>query len=366
MNKRIFGMLILLLVFCTVQAQVRGTVKGKKKTVTTTTDTKANTTAKGKLFGKGKKAQTNSQNVLKGDGRKRGRLLGGLWKRGGEGIVSFSHTNYARWEAGVLNNTTIVGNINLFADMEYNNWLWENDGRFILGFVMTEGITEWRKGDDVIDIDSKLGYKLSEKTYWSTLATFDSQFAPGRVFSMVDANQDSLLVSRFASPAIISLGTGVDYKAKSWLSLYFSPLTFRGVIVADDVIANIEGAAGGGLYGNKLGQNFKPELGARFTAKAEKELIKNISWTSMLDLYSNFLENSRGENKPQNIDILWVNNFGFKVNRFISATLETTLKYDDEIAVVKNRGENGERLGRGTQFKSFFGIGLTYKFGAKE
>ena len=320
------------------------------------------------------------------------------WTKGGEGLLNFSYTNFSKWVDGVANNTAIIGNLNLFADMKSGKWLWENDGRFVLGYVNTENISGWLKGDDVIDLDSKLGYKLSEKAFWSTLLTFDSQFAAGynlasRIIAdtttadpidVVEIKSSSDPISRFMSPGIITFGTGIDYKPLDWVSIYFSPVTFKGIIVNDDFISAT------GIHGNQpgvvdstysisdgegkiiynvleAGQKFKPELGARLMLGAKKNLTDNISWMSGLELFSNFLDNKYGEKKPQNIDVNWVNTFGFKINKYLTATLENTLRYDDEMDVIKNRKEIREDgakpyIGKDLQVKNFLGIGLTYKF----
>ncbi len=314
------------------------------------------------------------------------------WKKGGEGIINFSNTSFGDWTSGALNSTAVTGNLALFADYKMGKWLWENDGRFTMGFISTEGVRDWRKADDVIDIDSKLGYQINDKLYWSTLATFDSQFAPTRYYTadtIATYDYDAPVVSRFAAPAIFTLGTGFDYKPTDFISIYFSPLTFKGIYVGDPLAAAFGtfGNVGGDvdtigtlgmingpadtLTNNRFkefvvkeeGTAFKPELGAKFIMGIKRDIIKNISWTSNLELFSNYLENKFGDVKPQNLDVSWVNNFGFTVNRFIKASFETTLLYDDEIDVVKNRGKSDEYVGKGLQNKTFFGVGFTYKFG---
>lgn len=286
-----------------------------------------------------------------------------LWKKGGEGKLDFSHTNFGNWTEGALNATTAILNLTLFGHYKKDKISWDNDGRFTLGFLNTENIKSWRKADDVIKLQSKFGYALNKKLNWATLGTFDSQFAPtfnftGDTIPGTDFNAPT--VAKFLSPAFFTIGTGLDYKPNDWISIYFSPATFRALIVNDQAIANL------GLYGNKvengIGDKFKPEMGAQFIGDLKKEVLKNVTFGSHLELFSNLLNNRFGETKPQNIDILWTNSLRFTVNKYIAATVENTLRYDDEVVVVKNRGEEGQYNGKGLQTKSFFGIGLTYKF----
>ena len=46
-------------------------------------------------------------------------------------------------------------------------------------------------------------------------------------------------------------------------------------------------------------------------------------------------------------------------NKFLSATLNTTLKYDND---VKTFEDNGEKRGAKVQFKEILGIGVAYNF----
>lgn len=286
-----------------------------------------------------------------------------LWKKGGEGKLDFSHTNFGNWTQGALNATTAIANITMFGHYKKAKVSWDNDARFTLGFVNTEGINDWRKADDVIRIQSKLGYGISKKLNWSVLGAFDSQFAPTLNFTgdtIPGSDYKAPAIARFLSPAFISIGTGLDYKPTDWISVYFSPATFRALLVLDQDIANL------GLYGNRvengIGDKFKPEMGAQLIGDLKKEVVKNVTFLSHLELFSNILNNRFGETKPQNIDILWINSLRFTVNKFIAATVENTLRYDDEVVVVKNRGEADQYNGKSLQTKSFFGIGLTYKF----
>ncbi len=311
------------------------------------------------------------------------------WKKGGEGIINTSLTSFSQWAEGGVNNINLVGNLNLFADRKIGNWLWENDGRFTLGFTRTK-VDGFLKGADIIDIDSKIGRKLNEKLYASGLFTFDSQFLEGvflsdnkikRVagntdtltyvpgsndFAGLEVGRDSLGRSKFLAPAVITFGAGLDYKPVDWVSVYFSPITFKGIIVNDQVIAD------SGVHGNRVdiengvavGRRFKPELGARLTVGAKRNITENLSAASTLDLYSNFLQNNFGEVKPQNIDVLWVTSLGLKLTKYIAANFEYTLKYDDEILVPKKISSDSDAVysGKGIQSKSFLGVGFTYKF----
>lgn len=60
-----------------------------------------------------------------------------------------------------------------------------------------------------------------------------------------------------------------------------------------------------------------------------------------------------------NVDIDWDVLVNFKINKFLSANINTTLKYDDD---VKSVDENGVQGGPKIQFKEVIGIGVSYNF----
>ncbi len=83
--------------------------------------------------------------------------------------------------------------------------------------------------------------------------------------------------------------------------------------------------------------------------------MQNITLTTKLGLFSNYAHN------PQNIDVLWDVLVSMKINKLISATLNFTVKYDDDEFVPKKSGDIFYS-GKGTQFREAFGVGLSYKF----
>ena len=48
-----------------------------------------------------------------------------------------------------------------------------------------------------------------------------------------------------------------------------------------------------------------------------------------------------------------------KINKYLNATLNTTLKYDND---VKTINDEGEKRGAQVQFKDILGIGVAYNF----
>jgi Protein of unknown function (DUF3078) len=292
-------------------------------------------------------AQTNAQDaeaVQKNFNSKVGNPVDTLqgWHKGG--VVNFSLTqgSLQNWAAGGDDfSLSLDGFANLFANYRKGKNEWDNNLLMSYGMLKTTSLG-MRKTDDNFDLTSKYGYQLSSKWYMGALFDFRTQFANGYLYP-----DDSTIVSRAFAPAYASLAFGFNYQPANYFSLFLSPVNSRFVIVADPALAR-EGA-----YGVDTGKEMVYQLGAYASAQFNKEIMKNISWTTRLDLFSNYLKN------PQNIKVYWTSLISLKVNTLITVSLNTELIYDDDIRVWQNsEGVYGPR----TQFKEVLGIGFTYKW----
>ena len=65
---------------------------------------------------------------------------------------------------------------------------------------------------------------------------------------------------------------------------------------------------------------------------------------------------------PQNIVVNWETLIAFKVNKFLSANINTQLIYDDKIKVPVTRNGEATSIGSLIQFKEILGVGFSYNF----
>jgi 3-oxoacyl-[acyl-carrier-protein] synthase III len=150
------------------------------------------------------------------------------------------------------------------------------------------------------------------------------------------------------SPAYVLLSPGLDFKPNDQLSVFFSPVTARYVIVMDDHLA------AQGAFGVDTGKHVKSEFGAYLSFNWVAQIAKNIVYKTRCDLFSDYKHN------PQNIDVFWTNTLNLQVNKYISANISMDMIYDDDVKVFKNTktGVMGPRL----QIKEVIGVGFTAKF----
>ncbi len=271
-----------------------------------------------------------------------------LWKFNGTTSLNVSQLSLTNWAAGGDNSLSGNALINLAANYAKEKTSWEN--KLILGFGLNkQGGDPTRKSDDQIDFASKLGLKASEKWFYTGLLGFKTQFAPGYDNP---GDVDRLKISDFMSPAYLSFSLGMDYKPSDAFSLFLSPLSTKFTFVLDEDLSSA------GSFGLDPGQKTRAELGAYIKMAYKKEILKNVTLDTKIDLFSNYLDN------PQYIDVNWDLLLTFKVNEYLSASLITQLIYDYDIKFGKDTTGDGvnDTFESKVQFKELFGLGLTYSF----
>jgi hypothetical protein len=144
----------------------------------------------------------------------------------------------------------------------------------------------------------------------------------------------------------------MDYKPKDKFTLYLSPFSGKTTFVKDTLLSSL------GAFGVTPGQNIRYEFGGYAKAQLILNLMKNVTYTTKLDLFSNYLKN------PQNVDVNWENLITMKINGFFSANAMFVMLYDDDVKVNIDSNNDGvyDMQGSRLQMKQLFGIGLTYKF----
>jgi hypothetical protein len=153
---------------------------------------------------------------------------------------------------------------------------------------------------------------------------------------------------------------GMDYKPNAYFSAFIAPVTARITFVRNQALSD-EGA-----FGVDPGKKSKSEFGGYLRViytrnDFKSEFLKNVSFTTKVDLFSNYAD------KPQNLVVNWETLISLKVNKFISANLNTQLIYDDKIRILDDKNGNGiadpgESFGPKVQFKEILGVGLSYNF----
>ena len=263
------------------------------------------------------------------------------WKKGGLYSINISQGSLSNWAAGGDDFSLSVNSVlSLFAFYKNGKHSWDNTFDFNIGYVNTSSLGS-RKNDDRFDFLSKYGHALTSKLNLATLLNLRSQLFKGFTYG----NNVKTFSSTFRAPGYLLLSLGLDYKPTKNLSIFFSPVTARWVIVRDTALSNK------GLYGVEPGKKSALEFGAFATIGYLKEFNKFITYKGRLDLFSNY------RNNPQNIDLFMSNILNAKLGKVLSVSWSVDLIYDDDVRLF---GDN--QTSPALQVKSLVGIGLLLRF----
>jgi len=277
------------------------------------------------------------------------------WKKGGVFALNLAQTSLSNWAAGGQSSFAVSGIFSVFANYKQGKSAWDNSLDVGYGLLKQGKDADYMKTDDKIDFVSKYGREAFKNFYYSGLLNFRTQMRPGYKYPDTES-----IISDLFSPAYLLLALGLDYKPNPYFSAFLAPLTAKFTFVTN------ESLSAAGAFGVTPGEKSRSEIGGYIRAIYSRndfkgEFLKNISFTTKIDLFSNYGHN------PQNIDVMWENLIALKVNKFISVNFNTVLLYDDDIKVPVDRNGNGlfestEAPGPRTQFKEILGIGFSYKF----
>lgn len=264
------------------------------------------------------------------------------WKIDGVMGVNFSQTSLTNWSSGGENS--LAGNAYLNGALTYKlgYWAWENNLALDYGLARTAS-TGVRKSTDKIDFASKLGYKATEKLFYTTLFDFKTQFSDGYKYD----GDNRKRISDFMAPAYSTLSLGLDYKPNDNFSLYYSPLAAKMTWVRDD------GFSQEGMFGVNSGDHFKGEFGSYLKTVYKLKVMENVDLISKVALFTAY-DKSFG-----NVDVDWDVLINMKINKILSATFNTTMRYDDNVNYID---QDGNSKGPKVQFRQILGIGLAYNF----
>ncbi len=254
------------------------------------------------------------------------------WKRSGNAVFLFNQSAFNNeWLGGGTSN--IAGNIGINYDMNYSSktTIWDN--KFIAAYGLTKlKDQDMTKSDDRLEFTSLYGKKAGQGNwYYSGFANFKTQMDSG--FDLASGTK----ISHFFSPAYLQVGPGMLWKKSDNLKVNIAPATSRLIFV------HKEFTEFGPSFGVEQGDTSRFEFGAAVNAYYKFNLMENVSWENILNLYSNYLD------KPQNVDVDYQANIVMKINKYMSANIAFQAIYDDNAI-------------KAVQVRQVFGLGVNYGF----
>jgi hypothetical protein len=276
------------------------------------------------------------------------------WKYRTEANLAFSQTALFNWVKGGEKSLSSLLDVTGYAD--YNNKQSKlsssNFARIKLGFLAS-GDNPIRKNTDLIETNSKLNHKAFGKFDFSAIMLFKTQILSGYNYP-----NDSVPVSKFINPAILTLGLGLDFKPNATTSINFSPLSYKGTYMTDTL--HIDQTK----YGIPADRKSLHEPGLSFMVTNVWKPYKSLSVTNRLQLFTNYIHN------PQNIDVDWEMILTANLNWFTDLRVNTHMIFDDDTKTpvldennkpVLNPDGTQKKTAR-IQFKEMIGLSLAFRF----
>ncbi|MCF6360451.1 MAG: DUF3078 domain-containing protein [Cyclobacteriaceae bacterium] len=268
-----------------------------------------------------------------------------VWKINGAVGFKFNQVALTNWVAGGQNSLALNTTFDIALNYAKDKWKWDNLVHLGYG-ISKQGEDPLNKTDDQILINTNLGYELKGPWYATFNANFRTQFVNG-----YDLPNDSVVISTFMAPGYLVAGLGIEYKPNDNFVFLINPIANKTTFVMDDLLA------AQGAYGVDSSANIRAEFGAFLSLFYKKEIVKNVTFTTLYTMFGNYEDLAVW-------DINWDLILDFKINSFMEANLTTNLIYDQDIAIPVDRTGDGikESVGPRVQFRQALGIGLTAKF----
>ncbi len=266
------------------------------------------------------------------------------WKSGGSFGLALDQLALFNPRIGAGENRIGFGGIgSVFANKKAGRFTWGNLLTLQLG-VQKIGSNSWQKNIDAMRFGTKIGYQTKNpKLFYAVIGNLETQITPTYEGNFLKKTTDSSKInSKLFAPAFIEVLPGIDYRPNSHLSLLFSPVAMKLILVSDQNIAN-QGVFGTEKRDDGTFNTSRLFVGAALAARYNNKFVKDkIILNSRLDLFSNYLKD------PQNIDVRFINDIGVAIFKNISINLILDYFYDDDVLVQKKDSDGKyTRTGKG-------------------
>jgi hypothetical protein len=238
------------------------------------------------------------------------------WLKEISGGLNLNQASFSdNWKGGGVNSVAFSVYLTGRAGYAKDKWSWDNQFDFIYGVVKNKG-EDGRKSNDVLFVDSKVGYKINDKWNYFIGVNLLSQFTPGYNFT----DMERTLISKFANPAFLTTAIGLEYKPNDEFSLRISPFSPRWTFVTDtDLYLNIPKN-----YGVEIGETVRSEwLAFSLLADWNKKLSENLTIKMRYQMFANY-ETIDFKTIDHRLDVALI----AKVSNLINVSLTSLTIYD--------------------------------------
>ena len=303
------------------------------------------------------------------------------WTNSVKTNINFAQTSLHDWAAGGFNNVTLGAYVDANANYAKDKLKWTNRLQLDYGFLYSDDKPIIQKVKDQIYLQSNGALDTPVKNlYYSADFSFKTQFGNNYTYgtpavadpSKQDWKDARVLKSGLFAPAYVTLGLGIKWTPKPWLTANFAPLTGGFVIVDDPLLRKAYGMElhsryqdalpdpapeAGSVAEGRLYRSSRFEFGAQLKLDGKVVINDNLEYSTQLVLFSNYLKN------PQNLRVNWDNRIFWKLAKYFTMTFSTNMIYDDTIRIKNEDHPNGIRI---DQWKQVLEFGFTYTIASKK
>jgi hypothetical protein len=275
------------------------------------------------------------------------------WKIASTVRLNFAQTGFANWSAGGENSVATNTFFTISANYKKESWAWDTkfDTEFGLVYISRKDTDrgKWEKSADKIQIATTFGYTHNDKLYYSFLGEFKTQYAKSHF--------NDKYISTFMAPGYLNLGLGMDYKEPEKFLLFGMPIkdftVFYSLLIARFSFVLDEKLSRAGAFGVKSGEYVKKQIGMGAKMAFKINPVENVFISTTLNLFTPYVD------KFFNFVVDWDTVVNMKINKYLSATLHLSLKYDEKVRSMDNANNpQGPRV----QLKEMLGLGMVYSF----
>ncbi len=273
---------------------------------------------------------------------------GSMWTKGAKFQVHASQ-NYIspNWYKGGESNMAVTTYAMGYFNYDNRKGLqWENKAEWKLGlYGMASDSLRWlRVNEDLLRLNSKLGYKAFKNFFYT--AEWDIQTS---LFNTYKSNTYIRTSGPF-SPIRMNLSAGMDYKYKSIVSVFLSPLSYKWVYVAD--MSRKEGVLLEENIAHQVGITDGTRLSNQLGALVRTDFNYDFNESIGMEVHFSFFGNYVGKIKGIEVGCEIIGNF--KINRFLSTKVSIYPRYDST-TIPADGGK--PKL----QFYELISLGFNYK-----
>lgn len=238
------------------------------------------------------------------------------WKRRLEIGLNLNQASFTpNWKGGGTNNFALGTLASGSLSYTQGKFSWMNDLQLQYGFQQNKGQTR-RKTQDLVFIDSKLGYEISPKLNAFGAINFVSQFAPGLNYSKDPAgNEIATVISRWMAPGYLTQSFGIQYKPVDYFMVRMGALAARQTFVNDPVLS------AAGAFGVDSGATLRVDYGYQIVASFDKNLAKNLNLKARYLSFGDYVDFSKTNHR---LDLI----VAARVTKYINTNLTAVMLYD--------------------------------------